>query len=243
MVQMSNDHVRCVQKDHVANKKKKKLYDKYIYPKELSKIVLFPQIYEYFFIDTSTGIYKIKSILPALKTNKWPLEIGICLLCSEVHSRWFQTDWERALKSKAGVCSAPFLLFAARAGQERCTGVEKMCGSTQVGDTSVHTSRSGAINTSQGQLKHLPETRGARQGLASCLQTAKAWWGASQALQTTLYSSSDDQGTGWSCSTSILLLPSWWTHDFSHYCLVHQPQSPGRKSRPACSVKGFYRKK
>lgn len=51
-------------------KKKRKLYDKYIYPKELSKIVLFPQIYEYFFIDTSTGIYKIKSILPALKTNK-----------------------------------------------------------------------------------------------------------------------------------------------------------------------------
>lgn len=32
-------------------KKKRKLYDKYIYPKELSKIVLFPQIYEYFFID------------------------------------------------------------------------------------------------------------------------------------------------------------------------------------------------
>lgn len=147
MAQMSNDHVRCVQKDHVAKKKKKKkLYDKYIYPKELSKIVLFPQIYEYFFIDTSTGIYKIKSILPALKTNKWPLEIGICLLCSEVHSRWFRTDWERALKSKAGVCSAPFLLFAARAGQERCTGVEKMCGSTHVGGTSVHTHKQVTSN-------------------------------------------------------------------------------------------------
>lgn len=71
---MSNDHVRCIQKDHVAKKKKVVILHylnvKYIYPKKLSKIVLFPQIYEYFLIDTSTVTYKIKSILPALKTNK-----------------------------------------------------------------------------------------------------------------------------------------------------------------------------